>query len=104
MRSRGYKLDPSAIKDAVNPHDFYLCELNLCRFGYRSGEWATSGICPFHTDTKEGSFKVNITTGAFRCWSCGAAGGDIIAFIQQRDHLGFTETLRKLCNDWGISC
>lgn len=104
MRSQGYKLEPSAIKNAICPYDFYIRELNLCKLGYHSGQWATSGLCPFHTDTKEGSFKVNLTTGSFRCWSCGAKGGDIIAFIQQRDKLGFTETLRKFCNDWRIAC
>lgn len=104
MKHQGYKLNASSIKDAINPHDFYLRELNLCKLGYRSQSWATCGLCPFHADTKEGSFKVNLTTGAFRCWSCGAKGGDIIAFIQKRYNLEFRETLQKLCNDWGVEC
>ncbi len=103
MRSQGYKLNASSIKDAINPHNFYLREQNLCQFGYRSREWVTAGLCPFHEDKKQGSFKVNVASGAFRCWSCGACGSDIIAFIQKRDGLDFVDTLRKLSNDWGLS-
>ena len=96
-------LDAFRIKERINPNDFYLREQNLCRFGYSSGSWAIAGICPFHQDNKPGSFKVNLTNGAFRCWSCGERGGDIIAFIQKRDNLSFYESLQKLSHEWGVS-
>ncbi|HAJ19879.1 MAG TPA: hypothetical protein DCL95_07445, partial [Rhodospirillaceae bacterium] len=38
------------------------------------------GLCPFHADTRPGSFVVNKATGAFKCFSCGEQGGDIITF------------------------
>lgn len=104
MKFRGYKLESATIKNGINPYDFYLREQNLCRFGQRSGPWVIAGLCPFHEDRKHGSFKVNITTGAFRCWSCGTSGGDIIAFVQKRDGLEFIDCLRKLCNEWGLVC
>jgi hypothetical protein len=104
MRNQGYRLDAFTIKNAINPHDFYLREQNLCHFAHRSGPWTISGLCPFHADNTQGSFKVNLTTGAFHCWSCGACGGDIIAFIQKRDGLEFMEALQKLCCDWGLPC
>lgn len=39
------------------------------------------GICPFHTDKKIGSFKVNISKGMFKCFSCGMSG-DSIDFVK----------------------
>ena len=96
------KLDATAIKTAIDPYDFYLRELDLCRFGYRSGQWAVAGHCPFHDDAKPGSFKINRETGAFKCWSCGASGGDIIAFVELRDDLDFIEILKKLAEEWGV--
>lgn len=102
MKSQNYKLDASNIKDAIKPYDFYLREQNLCRYGYHAGPWTIAGLCPFHEDSKAGSFKINLTTGAFRCWSCGVYGSDIIAFIQKRDGLEFIEVLRKLYSDWGL--
>lgn len=100
-----YRKGPTAkaFKDAVDPSEFYLREQNLSRFMAHSGKWATAGICPFHDDRKAGSFKVNLETGAYKCWSCGASGGDIIAFVQKRDQLNFTEALQKLSREWGVS-
>jgi hypothetical protein len=104
MRPQYTKLDAFTIKGSINPNDFYLREQNLHSFGHGSGQWAIAGLCPFHDDKKHGSFKINLITGAFRCWSCGACGCDIIAFIQKRDGLEFIDTLRKSCSDWGLSC
>lgn len=101
MKHHSYKLSPLSVKEAINPHDFYLSEQNLCRVGQRSGKWATAGLCPFHADSKQGSFKVNLTTGAFRCWSCGAHGGDIIAFVMQKHDLSFKEGLEWVANMGG---
>jgi DNA primase len=101
MRNQRY-LDAAALKEAIHPHDFYLREQNLSRFAHKSGGWSLAGICPFHDDTKAGSFKVNLETGAFKCWSCGASGGDIIAFLQKRDGLSFIEALRNLSQEWRI--
>jgi len=98
-----HRFDAAAIKDAIDPYDFYLKELGLPRYGYQSGVWRVAGTCPFHDDRKAGSFKVNTETGAFKCWSCGASGGDIIAFRQQRNDLDFIDTLRTLTQDWRIS-
>lgn len=94
-------LDVAAIKRAINPYDFYLRELSLYSYGHRSGSWLTAGLCPFHEDKKAGSFKINVDTGAFKCWSCNAKGGDIIKFLRQRDHLEFREALEMLSKQWG---
>lgn len=101
MRNQKYP-DAAALKEAIQPHDFYLREQNLSRFAHKSVGWALAGICPFHDDRKEGSFKVNLKTGAFKCWSCGAHGGDIIAFLQKRDGLSFIEALGNLTQEWRV--
>ena len=100
---RQYVQSASEIKEAINPYNFYLREQNLLKYGYRSGNWAVAGLCPFHDDSEPGSFKVNQDTGAFKCWSCGEGGGDIISFVQKRDNLGFLDAVRKLSDEWGGS-
>jgi DNA primase len=96
------KYDAYKIKSFISAHDFYLREQNLDRFRFISNQWAIAGLCPFHVDTKIGSFKINLKTGAFKCWSCGASGGDIISFLQKRDHTGFIETLDRLSREWRV--
>jgi len=105
VRHHNGRPDVAAIKEAINPHDFYLRELGLDRYGYRSASWAVAGLCPFHDDAKQGSFKINQDTGSFKCFSCGAKGGDIVAFLQQRDDLDFIEALKKISLEWEVrSC
>lgn len=101
MTHHDAKFDIVTIKDRIDSHDFYLREQNLTQYGYRSGKWAVAGLCPFHPDGKPGSFKVNLENGAFKCFSCGAHGGDIIAYLQQRDQLSFREAVQYLINEWG---
>lgn len=102
MKYLGSKYDVARIKSSIDPCNFYLQEQNISQLGYRSGHWAIAGLCPFHDDRRAGSFKVNLQTGAFKCWSCGVSGGDIIFFLQQRDCIGFIEALEKLSRDWGV--
>ena len=54
-----------------------------------SGEWR-SAICPFHED-RHPSLRVRMKNGAFRCMTCGAKGGDILAFHQKRHGQTFKE-------------
>lgn len=104
MRHEKQKLNTSAIKDAITPHDFYMREQNLSKYNNKSCLWVVAGLCPFHSDHKAGSFKINLKTGAYKCWSCGASGGDIIDFVQKRDHLDFFEALKSLTENWGVYC
>jgi DNA primase len=103
MKWKYSRLEASEIKAAVDPVDFYLREQGIARFGYRSGKWAVAGLCPFHDDGSPGSFKINRETGAFKCFSCGEGGSDIIAFLQKRDGLAFVEALQSLASDWGCA-
>jgi DNA primase len=94
------KLNVDFIKQRLSPVDFYRHELPNAPFK-RQG-WNNGGLCCFHSDNKPGSFRVNLTTGAFKCFSCGMAGGDILAFSMALYGLEFTEALAKLADDWGL--
>lgn len=103
MKHPHQNLKAATIKEAIDPYDFYLREQGIRDYGNSSGgAWKVAGICPFHDDSKSGSFKVNVETGAFKCWSCGAIGGDVIAFKQQQSNLSFLEVLGELACEWGV--
>lgn len=59
-----------------------------------SGAWRDA-ICCFHPDTKP-SLRVNVETGAYRCFVCGARGGDVLAFHMQHHKLNFVEACKQL--------
>jgi DNA primase len=52
------------------------------------------GLCPFHEE-KSPSFNVTPARGLFYCFGCGA-GGDVIKFVQDVDHVDFTEAVERL--------
>jgi DNA primase len=89
------------IKRAIAPADFYAAELPAMKPPRRIG-WNDAGLCPFHADNHAGSFRVQVETGAFHCFACGARGGDILAFVMLRDGLAFREALDMLATEWGI--
>lgn len=61
---------------------------------FDSKDWATV-LCVFHPDHRP-SLRINRHTGAFRCFSCGAHGPDIVAFVMLRDGLTFPQAAREL--------
>ena len=94
-------LQPNHIKERINPVEFYAHRVSKSSAARRGS--VDGGLCPFHADNKPGSFKINLRSGAFKCFSCGTSGGDIIAFTMLLYELSFPEALAKLANDWGIS-
>lgn len=58
------------------------------------GAWRDA-VCPFHDDSKP-SLRVRVETGAFKCMVCGAHGGDVLAFHQQRHDLSFKQAAQQL--------
>ena len=58
------------------------------------------GCCPFHGE-RTPSFKVNPQTGLWHCFGCGE-GGDVFAYVQRRENLGFVDALRYLADRAGI--
>jgi DNA primase len=94
------KLNADYIKGSISPVDFYRYELPDAKF--KTHAWNDGGLCPFHSDNKAGSFRVNISTGGFKCYSCGAGGGNIIAYTMALNGVGFVDALAKLAEDWGL--
>lgn len=58
------------------------------------GTWRST-LCMFHDDHNP-SLRVNTETGAFRCMSCGAHGGDVLDFHRLRYGLGFMDAAKAL--------
>ena len=52
------------------------------------------GLCPFH-DEKSPSFNVTPSRGLYFCFGC-EAGGDVIKFVQEIEHLSFSEAVERL--------
>lgn len=102
MKSCTWNLNATKIKKCIEAYDFYLREQGLHQLIHKSGQWAVAGLCPFHKDSSVGSFKVNLETGGFICFSCGEKGGDIISFLQKRDNLSFREALEQLTTEWRV--
>lgn len=74
-----------------DPARYYSDELVALR-GH--GVWRDA-LCPFHKDTKP-SLRVNMQTGAYRCFACGASGGDALAFHMARYGQSFKDACRAL--------
>ena len=74
----------------------YLRERALLA-GKRRGEWA-SIYCPAHKSGAEAhpSLRVSLGDGHFRCMTCGAKGGDIIALHRLLTGCGFAQAVREL--------
>jgi DNA primase len=88
------------IKHSVMPLDFYRHELPGAVF--KSQAWSCGGLCPFHADNNPGSFRINIETGAFKCFACGKTGGDIISFTMAKYGLSFHDAMANLADSWGL--
>src|SRR3954454_14893680 len=60
-----------------------------------------SGLCPFHAE-KTPSFSINPELGGYHCFGCGA-GGDVISFVREIEHLTFVEAVERLAAPTGIA-
>ena len=69
--------------------------LALKRVGRR---W--QGLCPFHAE-KTPSFSINAEEGLYYCFGCGA-GGDVITFVREVEHLDFADAVERLAARAGI--
>ena len=101
MKAKQFNLQTNYIKAAIEPLTFYRYELPDAPL--KKHGWNDGGLCPFHTDSTKGSFRVNTATGAFVCYSCGTKGHDLIAFTMALHGLNFPDALAKLASDWGIA-
>jgi DNA primase len=74
---------------------FYEGELGELRRASRSWSRPKTG-CPFHESSSKASFAVNLDSGGFFCFSCGARGGDVLEFVRLRYRLSFPDALKRL--------
>ncbi|MDO5729939.1 MAG: DNA primase [Actinomycetaceae bacterium] len=91
------KEDIARVRDAVSIDDIVSNYVTLRPAGVDS----MKGLCPFH-DEKTPSFHVRPLAGLWHCFGCGE-GGDVISFLQQIDHLSFTEAVEYLAHKAGIT-
>ena len=59
-------------------------------------------ICPFHTE-KTASFFVFPERQSWRCFGACATGGDIFSFLMRIENLDFTEALKRLAQQAGVT-
>ena len=58
------------------------------------------GLCPFH-DEKSPSFNVTPSRGMYYCFGC-QAGGDVIKFVQDVEHVDFADAVERLASRAGV--
>ncbi len=87
--------DILAVKERTSIEEVVREHVTLTRRGS-----SLVGLCPFH-DEKTGSFNVNPHNGFYHCYGCGA-GGDVIKFVSEVDHLTFTEAVERLAAKAGV--
>ena len=59
------------------------------------------GLCPFHPDTKLGSFFVTPDLGIYKCFACGASGNGINFIMRYRD-LNYVDACLYIAKRHGI--
>src|SRR3954471_18142893 len=58
------------------------------------------GLCPFHEE-RTPSFSVEPQEKLYHCFGCGV-GGDVIKFVEEKEGLGFAETVEVLADRYGV--
>lgn len=69
----------------------YFESENLCLSG--RGKWRTAR-CVFHGGSD--SMRINVESGGWCCMSCGARGGDVLAYAMQAHDLEFIDACKAL--------
>lgn len=71
--------------------DYYSSKLTK----FRPKEKQATALCPFHEE-RNPSFSINLQTGAFLCFACGASGGGIIDFHMRKFGVNFKQACQSL--------
>lgn len=67
----------------------------------KAGLHEQTGLCPFHSEKRDGAFMVNDEKGIYKCFACGAHG-DVIDFAMFVTGNSFIEVLRAFEANAGI--
>ena len=60
------------------------------------------GLCPFHNDTKLGSFVVTPHKGIFKCFTCDGVAGDAIKFVSLYRGVNYVEATFQIALEYGV--
>ncbi|GEL94707.1 DNA primase [Cellulomonas composti] len=96
MAGRIRREDVEAVRERARIEEVVGAHVQLKSAGVGS----LKGLCPFH-DERSPSFHVRPTVGRYHCFGCGE-GGDVIAFVQKIDGLGFAEAVEYLADRVGV--
>ncbi len=99
MRNYYHKLNTFIFYTGLFPEPRVYYQQEFPNLKQVNKDWVSVNCC-FHED-KTPSLRLNVVTGAFRCFSCGARGGNIIAFQCQHYHQSFREAVEALGNKNG---
>ena len=88
--------DVARVRDATDFVALASEHIALKRVGR---QW--QGLCPFHAE-KTPSFSINPELGVYHCFGC-QAGGDVISFLREIEHLTFVEAVERLAARAGIA-
>ena len=69
---------------------------HLDKLGVPNGSGWAAALCPFHDDHHPSLSVHLVEGGAYCCHTCGAKGGDVLAFHMARTGYGFKEAVRDL--------
>lgn len=85
-----------AIRERVDLVEFIGAYVSLRRTGQNA-----VGLCPFHGE-KRPSFTVSASKQLYHCFGCGA-GGDLFAFVMQRESVSFPEAVQWLARKANVA-
>jgi 5S rRNA maturation endonuclease (ribonuclease M5) len=92
-------MNVQTVKDALDYAAFYASELTGLKNG--QGDEAIA-FCPFHNDQHTPNLSINLKSGLFKCFACGAQG-DVLSFYQKRHGCDFKEALIDLARIAGVN-
>jgi hypothetical protein len=76
------------IRSMVRPWEIYMHELKI---PYHEMGWINGGKCPFCNIANK--FRINFTTGAYKCGACKNSGEDIFEYITRIKKIHFIEAI-----------
>ncbi|MCW8452510.1 CHC2 zinc finger domain-containing protein [Legionella quinlivanii] len=88
LKMNGRKFDRSLLP---TPAAYYSKQFQTLKI---KSEWVKVKCC-FHDDSTP-SLSINMVSGHFRCFGCGAKGGDVLDFHRLRYKLDFKDAANQL--------